>query len=51
MTVQEFQNLYPTKEEKEEALKMLSNTEIQCLIDTCSTKQGKLYYSKHLKKE
>ena len=45
----EFQEKYPTKEEKEEALATLDDDEIQHLIDTCDSIYGKIFYSKHLK--
>lgn len=49
--VYEFQEKYPTKEEKEEALKHLSNDEIRHLAYTCGTVTGAAWYSKHIKEE
>lgn len=46
----EFQEKYKTKEEKEEALKQMSDEEIQKLIDASTNPQGKIFYSKFLKK-
>ena len=44
--VWEFQEKYPTKEAREKALKRMSNAQIDKIIDTCGTKQAKIYYSK-----
>ena len=45
MTINEFQELYPSKEEREEAVKKLSDDEIDEIIESCGTVQGKIYYS------
>lgn len=49
MTVFEFQEDFPTKEQREERLKVMSDSEIDQLIRSCGTAQGKIYYSKHKK--
>ena len=41
----EFQEKYPSREEREQALKKMDPIEIQRLIQTCGTKQGKIYYN------
>ena len=48
--VDEFQKKYPTKEAKEKALKGMTNTEIQKLIDNSTNTYGKIFYSKFLKR-
>jgi hypothetical protein len=45
MTAMEFQKLYPTKEEREEAIKRLPDEEIDEIINSCGTVQAKIYYS------
>ena len=50
MTVFEFQKKYRTKEEREKALKKMTNDEINEIIKTCGTMQGKIYYGKFRKK-
>ena len=47
--VLEFQKKYKTKEEKEKALKAMSNKEIDELIADCPNVQGKVFYSKFKK--
>lgn len=47
--VDEFQEKYKTKQEKIEALKKMSNKEIQHLIDTSSNTYGKIFYKSFLK--
>ena len=47
--IDEFQKKYPTKEEKEKALKNMSSKEIQKLIDASTNTNGKIFYSKFLK--
>ncbi len=37
--------MYPTKEEKEEAIKKLSDEEIDEIINSCGIVQAKIYYS------
>jgi hypothetical protein len=51
MKVYEFQDLYPTREEREEKLKTMNNEEIDEIIKSCGTVQGKIYYSKFKKEE
>lgn len=46
MTVMEFQEMYPTKEEKIEAAKDLSDAEIDEIIGSCDNIYGKLFYSR-----
>ncbi len=41
----EFQKAYPTKTEREKALKSMSNEQIDKLISTCGTPQAKVYYA------
>ena len=48
-TVFEFQEDFPTREEREEKLKEMSDSEIDQLIRSCGTIQGKIYYSKFKK--
>lgn len=43
--VAEFQDMYPTKPEKEHALKDLSNAQIDLLIESCSNVQAKIFYA------
>ena len=45
MTAMEFQKLYPTKEEREEAIKGLPDEEIDEIINSCGIVQAKIYYS------
>jgi hypothetical protein len=45
----EFQKQFPDKSKREEVLKNMSNEEINHLISTCGTPQGKAYYSKFKK--
>ena len=47
----DFQFANPTREEKEEALKHMSNAQIDVLIDVCPNIYGKLFYSKFKKNE
>lgn len=42
----EFQQRYPTKEEREKALEQMTYEEIMHLARTCSTTQGGAYYAK-----
>lgn len=42
----EFQKAFPTKADKEKALKTMSNAEIDVLIKSCPNVQGKVFYSK-----
>ena len=48
--IDEFQSKYPTKQAKEQALKKMSNSEIQKLIKASTNMYGKIFYSKFLKK-
>ena len=50
MTVRELQEKYPKKSQREAMLWGMSNEEIQEIIDSCGTPQGKVYYSQFLKK-
>ena len=49
MTAREFGDMYPTKEEKIEALKRMSDEEIDELIRTQSNIYGKIFYKKYKK--
>lgn len=49
--IDEFQEMYKTREEKEEALKRMSNEGIDRLIEASSNLYGKIFYSKFKKKE
>ena len=49
--VYEFQNIYQTREEREDVLRKLSREEINHLISTCNTLQAKMYYSRFLNGE
>lgn len=46
MTVTEFQDKYATKEEKIEAAKKMSDSEIDEIIDSCDNTHGKIFYSR-----
>lgn len=46
MNVKEFQEKYPTRAEKEEALRQMTDEEIDELISTVDNIQGKIFYSK-----
>ena len=48
--IEEFQEKYPTKEEKEKALEKMSNEEIQKLINASTNIYGKIFYKQFLKK-
>ena len=45
----EFQKAHKTKEEREKALKTLSDEEIWHIAKSCGTKQGASYYASHMK--
>ena len=45
----EFQEKYPTKDEKEQALKTLSDEEIWHLAKTCTNTTGAAWYANHMK--
>ena len=47
--IEEFQERYKTREEREEALKRMSNEEIDKLIECPSSIQCKIYLSKFKK--
>lgn len=49
MTIKEFPRIYPTKEEREDRLKTMSNNEIDEIIKLCVIVQAKIYYSKFKK--
>jgi hypothetical protein len=48
--VDEFQKKYPTKAEKEKALRAMSNKEIDSLIADSTNIQGKIWYKSFKKK-
>ena len=50
MTINEFQEKYPSKWKREEAVKKLSDDEIDEIIESCGCIQGKIYYSDLKKK-
>ena len=41
----EFQEAYPAKPDREKALRNMTNEDIDKLIVTCGTNQGKAYYA------
>jgi len=45
----EFQKKYPTRKEKEAVLQKMSDEEIDSLIKSCSSVQGKIFYSRFKK--
>ena len=45
-----FQTLYPTSEDKINALKSMSNSDINFLIYCMDNIHGKIFYAKYLKK-
>ena len=47
----EFQSKYPTKEEKEEALKKMTDEEIDELINSTTNIQARVFYSSFKHKE
>jgi len=47
--VEEFQTKYPTRMEKAEALEKMNDDEIWHLVETCTTQQGRIYYSSFMK--
>lgn len=49
MSAEQFQNKYKTKEEKEAALKKMSNAEIDRLINTCNNTYAKIFYKRYKK--
>ena len=49
VTLWEFQDMYPTREEREAVLVNMPDEEIQEIIDTCGTIQCKIYYSQFMK--
>lgn len=48
--IKKFQKLYKTREEKEEALRSMSENDISFLIYCMDNIHGKIFYSKFLKK-
>lgn len=48
--IKRFQKLYKTREEKEEALRSMSDNDISFLIYCMDNIHGKIFYSKILKK-
>lgn len=46
MNSDEFQKAYPTKSEKEEALRKMSDEQIDALIKSTSNRYAKIFYSK-----
>lgn len=49
--VEEFQKKYPTKEQKEKALKAMTNAEIDALIADSTNIQAKVFYKKFKKEK
>jgi len=49
--IEEFQHRYPTRAEKEEALRNMSNEEIDDLIGASSNVQAKIFYASFKKKD
>ncbi len=49
LNVEEFQEKYKTKEEKIDALKKMTNEEINNLIKTSTNIYGKIFYKSYLK--
>lgn len=49
--VDEFQKKYPTKADKEKALKSMTNKEIDALIADSTNIQAKIFYKSFKKKE
>lgn len=47
--IKRFQKLYKTREEKEEALRSMSDNDISFLIYCMDNIHGKIFYSKFLK--
>ena len=45
MTIFEFQGQYQTRSKREAALRAMSNEEIDEIIASCGTNQGKSYYA------
>ena len=45
VTLWEFQDMYPTWEEREAVLREMTNEQIDEIIETCGTIQCKIYYS------
>ena len=45
----EFQDAYPDRKEREAVLRAMSNEDIDKLISTCGTPQGKVYLKKFKK--
>lgn len=43
--IEDFQKKYPTKADKEKALRGMSNAQIDKLIAASSNTQGKIFYS------
>ena len=49
--IEEFQNKYPTKADKERALRNMSNEEIDELINASGNIQAKIFYASFKKKD
>lgn len=49
--IHKFQEMYQTKEEKEDALSKMSDKDIEFLIYCSSNMYANIFYSKFLKKE
>lgn len=47
--IEEFQKKYPTKADKEKALRAMSNSEIDALISASTNIQAKIFYKKFKK--
>ena len=48
--IEDFQQQYPTKAEKEEALRNMTNEQIDELIEASSNIQAKIFYASFKKK-
>ncbi len=48
--IEKFQKEYPTKEEREKALKSMPNEQIDELVKSSGTIQAKIFYSSFKKK-
>lgn len=49
MNIKEFQQKFPSKQEKHKALLKMSNEEIDQLIASSTNTYGKIFYSKYKK--
>ena len=46
MNITEFREKYPTKMEKEEAARLMTDEQIEVIIQSASNKYAKIFYSK-----